>query len=95
LCFEANVVRINGRDALSSETATNDLETAFENGWISASLDSDPAHVMTDDSGRVYRGLPVIGFSVQRLFNGVLDTNSTLSNYGGLFAHKSMTVISN
>ncbi len=95
LCFEANVVRINGKDALSSKTAFNDLETKFTNGWISADLTS--GHAMTADDGTVYLGLPTIGFSAQRYFNGTLTSDSgasSLSNYGGLFAHKSTTVIS-
>jgi len=93
LCFEANVVRINGKDALSSKTATNELSTKFTNGWISSDF-SGAGHSIQDDEGNAYIGLPVIGFSAQRYFNGTLAGSSTLSNYGGLFAHKSMTVIS-
>jgi hypothetical protein len=92
LCFEANVVGINGTDAVSSKTATNELKSEFINGWISADLSA--GHNLVDDDGNSYQGLPVIGFSTQRYFNGTLAGNSTLSNYGGLFAHKSMTVIS-
>ncbi len=94
LCFEANVVRINGKDALSSQSAMNDLSTVFVNGWVSADL-GGAGHSITDDGGLTYLGLPVIGFSAQRYFNGTLAGNSTLSNYGGLFNHKSMTVLSN
>lgn len=99
LCFEANIVRINGTDALNSKLATNDLATKFENGWLRANFASDARHIMVEDgsadgSARTYHGLPVIGFSVERYFNGTLEANSTLSNYGGLFSHKSNTVIS-
>jgi hypothetical protein len=94
LCFEANVVRINGKDALSSSSAMNDLSTVFVNGWVSADMGGS-GHSITDDANLSYIGLPVIGFSAQRYFNGTLAGNSTLSNYGGLFNHKSMTVLSN
>ena len=68
------------------------LDTLFVNGWISADLSA--GHNLVDDANLSYQGLPVIGFSAQRYFNGTLDANATLSNYGGLFGHKSMTVIS-
>ena len=96
LCFEANVLRINNKDALSSQTAINDLTTNFINGWISADFTA-PGHFMTADDGAIYLGLPVIGFSAQRYFNGTLTNDagsSALSNYGGLFNHKGVSIIS-
>ena len=104
LCFEANVVNFNhvNRDpdtatsALGSTLVNSSISDAFENGWVRADFASDLNHQMIDDDAVQYRGLPVIGFSVQRYFNQSVDVGNgqtSLSHYGGLFNHKTSTAI--
>ncbi len=97
LCFEANVVNINETDVLGSQVADlNKLTVNFENGWLLTDFYSnDTRHQMTADDGTVYRGLPVVGFSLQRYLNNTLETaqGTALSNYGGLFEHKKSALI--
>ncbi len=97
LCFEANVVDINGTSALGSQLVNTSINDTFENGWIRASFDTDVQHQLTDDAGNVYRGLPVVGFAVQRLFNASVAVagGTSLSHYGGLFDHKTSTKVMN
>ncbi|MDX1461185.1 MAG: hypothetical protein R3348_09030 [Xanthomonadales bacterium] len=71
----------------------------FESGWAQigfapadVALGLGTAHTMTSDDGDVYNGLPVTGFSVQVVRNGTLTDeagNNVLSNYAGLFGHRS------
>ncbi|MBK7813042.1 MAG: hypothetical protein IPJ52_01395 [Rhodocyclaceae bacterium] len=45
-------------------------------------------HYMVSDGGDLYRGLPTIGFAVEKFVNGNLG--GVLSNYGGSYIHKYM-----
>ncbi|HFD11007.1 MAG TPA: hypothetical protein ENJ32_00850 [Crenotrichaceae bacterium] len=96
LCFEANVVNINDTDVLGSQTADqNKVNVSFDNGWLLTDFTNNAGHRMVADDGTTYHGLPVIGFSAQRYFNGTLATSNgtALSNYGGLFQHKNSAMI--
>jgi hypothetical protein len=65
-------------------------------GWIKFSFDVSPDRVISSLNGAKrdgdacgtlsLRGLPVIGFGVQKYVNGNVD--GVLSNYGGSFVHK-------
>jgi hypothetical protein len=99
LCWEVNVITFNKTSVLKSKLELNvDTETAISaaDGWMRLSFPvtttPQPGHFITDTSGVTYDGLPVIGFAMQEYVNG--DLNGIRSNYGGLFNHKYMGMIS-
>ncbi len=98
-CTEVSIMTFNGHSALnSSERLTYNLNLAdgFENGWARIDFTNpvppggDPADYndrsIVDDSGITFRGLPVVGFAVQKYENNTL--NGVLSNFAGLIEHK-------
>lgn len=94
-------------DFLNSDNFLNintdpDGAGVFQNGWAIVDFDEEEVagtggtvsvrhFTEADTNGRVYFGLPVVGFSAVRFTNGELvdgDGNLVRSNYGGLFNHK-------
>lgn len=95
LCFEANVVTFNrgitGQSVLNSQYPQNiEIDDLGNNGWAridltaSASAQRGISSIVGGAivSPNIFRGLPVIGFSV---FNRSLAATS--ANYGSLFDH--------
>lgn len=106
LCWESTVLTFNNSQVLGS-TNNRNLTVTYQNGWTDLSFPfitgSSTHNLFAEDSfvidlsgfestaAVVYSGLPVVGFSVQSFFNGVLpEGNGTLvqSSYGGNFVHK-------
>lgn len=97
LCWEANVISFNGSNVLGSSNLRYDLASPWTDGWVSVTFDN-AGHVMTDDKNTAiagdnsnYRGLPAIGFAVQKYVNG--NVGGVLSNYGGSFINKYVRLI--
>jgi hypothetical protein len=92
LCYEANVITFNGSDALfSSDRVKRNLNLAagFDNGWMRIGLEGENRYLLGEglqEDTVEFRGLPVVGFAVQKYVNGNLG--GLLSNYGGLVNHK-------
>lgn len=104
LCWEANLISINGSDVLGGGYTQNDLglPPGFDAGWIrfgytgafvngkfSAPQPTFTRQVVTS-LGSVL-GLPSIGFAVIEFTNG--DVGGLLSNYAGLTVHKSEALV--
>ncbi len=85
LCWEANVVTFNDSDVLYSERVRTNLPVIFDNGWAEFDF-TGAGRQLVDLDGTVFNGLPVVGFAVQRYFNG--DVGGLLSHYAGLVNHK-------
>jgi hypothetical protein len=100
LCWEVNVVTFNGGNVTGSANALN-VPVDYQNGWLdmtfTASRDlvsiASATNGAADAAGDTFAGLPVIGMAVQQYVNG--NVGGTLSNYGGTFAHKYETNITN
>lgn len=93
LCWEANVISFNGTNVLGSANLRYNLTTPYNDGWVSVAF-QNAGHVMLDDVPVVdlnYRGLPAIGFAVQKYVNG--SVNGVLSNYGGSFINKYVRLV--
>ena len=88
LCAEVNVVSFNNESPLyASDRIRGDVGVEFDNGWLEMSFDNIAARTLTDETGDVeFRGLPVVGFAVQRYTNG--DLGGLLANYMSLVNHK-------
>lgn len=95
LCWEVNVITVNGSNVLGSPLALNVPNAGFNSGWLKIGFPAIAGNVdingattrqMISDEAAVYSGLPVIGFGVQEYVNGNLG--GLLSNYGGSFVHK-------
>lgn len=100
LCWEANVISFDGTDVLGSANMLN-VPVDYEFGWLDLTFTSSrlltsaasATNGAPDAGGDDFAGLPVIGFAAQRYVNG--DVGGVLSNYGGSFAHKYETTITN
>ena len=98
LCSEVNVLTFNNTDALfASSRIRNNLNVDFENGWLAMGFDVDGlGRSLTGfgdgEVGIEFRGLPVIGFAVQRYENGA-TLGGLLANYMGLTNHKATRTI--
>ncbi len=103
LCYEANVLSFNGSDALNASARTElnlELESGFENGWLSANFTNGTAGerdlVLTElqadgvtptGDNITLEGLPVVGFAVQKYVNGAASAG-VLANYAATVSHK-------
>lgn len=88
LCWEANVISMGGAKVLGSENLNYNLPAGYLDGWLSIGF-LNVGHVMLDDVPVVdlnYRGLPAVGFAVQRYVNS--NVGGVLSNYGGAYINK-------
>lgn len=91
LCWEANVVAVNGDSALSGlNTLTSISGVDFLSGWIAASLTSGGRPPLTSLNGDNYWGLPTIGFAVEFFKNLNADAGKK-AEYGALFQNKNDT----
>ena len=104
LCWEANVISINGSNVLGGGYTLNtiNLPDNFDAGWMQFGYTGSvtngkfpaPAPTFTrrvqTSLGDVL-GLPAIGFAVIEFTNG--DVGGLLSNYAGLTNHKSDTSV--
>ncbi len=91
LCWEANVVAINGDSALSGlNTLTSISGVNFSSGWISADLTTGGRPPLTSLNGDNYWGLPTIGFAVE-LFKNLNADADKKAEYGALFQNKNDT----
>ena len=96
LCWEANVIGINGSSVLGGGYNHSNLDLAFEKGWMAFDFTGSvlngavsPAATynrVIDTSAGYIHGLPVIGFAASQLVNG--DVGGLLSNYAGSTTHK-------
>ena len=96
LCWEANVIGINGSSVLGGGYNHSNLDLAFEKGWMAFDFTGSvlntgvsPARTYyreIDTSAGYIQGLPVIGFAASQLVNG--DVGGLLSNYAGSTSHK-------
>ncbi len=104
LCYETNIVRINGTSNILSDAYTDytvTLNSGFETGWLrlsfvpSGSAPVDAARVITGENAGgdtvAVTGLPVIGFAAIAIQNG--DVGGLLSNYGTSNAHKATSTV--
>ncbi|MEJ2384287.1 MAG: hypothetical protein P8Y54_07790 [Xanthomonadales bacterium] len=104
LCHEVNVLRFGessvfgtpefaAADALS-QSLLIEVEDEFESGWGKIMLDEDTRSdtLRFDEQGLV--GLPVTGFAAQEFENNFLNGGDVKANYGGLFSHKTSTMMS-
>ncbi|MEZ5472915.1 MAG: hypothetical protein R3E90_14180 [Marinicella sp.] len=64
---------------------------ATESGWGRLILEKDDISLTSSD-GHVYKGLPVVGFAVQKYFNANAQPG-LLAKYGSLFVHKGISEI--
>lgn len=86
LCREANLLTFNNSDVLAgSERVTTDLTVEYDNGWLTMDF-NDSGHVLSANTA-TFRGLPAIGFAVQKYVNGALE-DGTKSNYAGVVNHR-------
>ncbi len=103
LCWEANVIGINGSSVLGGGYNHSNLDLAFEKGWMAFDFTGSvlntgvsPARTfnrrITNTDGSYVEGLPAIGFSASQLVNGDVR-DGVLSNYGGSTTHKATTGI--
>lgn len=93
LCYEDTIITFDNSDVLGSalEENVNPSSVGFEDGWMRVTFD-DTGNTITSNDGDTYNGLPVTGFAVQTFTNGTLtddEGNAVLSNYAGLFGHRS------
>jgi hypothetical protein len=106
-CYEANALTFNpGSSILGSTNGLNINPLTVlvdatgrpvagpetnETGWLSIDFVA-PVQQLTAPSGRVYRGLPVIGVMVEDYLNNqarpAADTRGRVSTYGGSHNHK-------
>lgn len=97
LCWSANVISFG--DVFKSTNAVDVIyhPSSAQSGLLAVSLHLGTTQTLTSVEGRRYLGLPVIGFAVQKYVNGSLQlpppSSTVLSNYGGTFAHKYVTII--
>ena len=99
LCWEANIISINGSNVLGGGYTLNSLglPEGFDAGWIRFNYTGTKANAKfptptsftrhIETSVGFYDGLPSIGFAVIEFTNG--DVGGLLSNYAGLTVHKS------
>lgn len=93
LCYETNILGINGSNILGGEYVRTNLELnqGFETGWINIDLVTDGSgnarELVGDDLN--YFGLPAIGFAITAIQNG--NVGGLLSNYAGSWEHKALT----
>jgi hypothetical protein len=104
LCNEVNVLRFGEQVVFGTPTfVTPDsqlsllitVEDEFEAGWGKIDLSTDSRNndaLRVDEQGLV--GLPVAGFAAFEFENGYLDGGSVKANYGGLFGHKTSSMLS-
>lgn len=95
-CWTANIMSFG--DVLSSVNSVSVDYHSAQQGWFEANLGLwDEVRTLTSSEGHRYRGLPIVGFAVQKFVNGNLrvpeSSGTVLSNYGGTAAHKYMTVV--
>lgn len=96
LCYEANVIHIDGSNILGAGYASADfaLDSTIADGWLRIDLTNlqtknnigrtiDVSNGATDS---YFEGLPAIGFNVVAFTNG--DVGGLLSNYAGLNVNK-------
>lgn len=69
LCYEANVVNFNESDVLYSPIAASLTGIPYANGWAKLTFDLDGHELHNQITGRVYQGLPAIGFRASVLKN--------------------------
>lgn len=92
LCYETNVLTFNDGDVLGSPISQNInlAANSIVTGWLDVALDlneggTGPTTTRTSLEGTAFVGLPVIGFSMTTLENGVANDN--LLNYGAIWNH--------
>jgi hypothetical protein len=84
ICEEAQTINFSDSALLGSQhNYVVPLEDDFTSGWMR--LGFPEAGVITSDANRVFSGLPVIGFSLKTLDNGVAGPFAL--NYGIISAH--------
>lgn len=98
LCYETNIVKINGKDVLGGERPEGaghlnlNLPAAFEKGWLQFSFNNPANSLASDDAVAVVTdGLPVIGFSAVTVQNGFTGQAGAIANFGTAFQHKATT----
>jgi hypothetical protein len=102
LCFEANVVHINGSSVLGGGYTDANIDLLFDAGWIEVDLGNGGNPVISPANGVAYdrevatsmgyiEGLPVIGFAASSFVNG--DVGGLLSNYAGSTDHKGVVFV--
>ena len=96
LCYETNIVKINGKDVLGGERPEGaghlnlNLPAAFEKGWLQFSFNNVANSLLSEDDVETY-GLPVIGFSAVTVQNGFTGQAGAIANFGTAFQHKATT----
>ncbi len=96
LCHGNNIVRFpglsNGSIFNSGLLAVDEPMTQIEKGWVKFDLGTNPVSMMdrqlVDEEGRVYHGLPVIGYSVQTIRNNISFGPDVVGNYGSITKHR-------
>lgn len=99
LCAQANVLGFNTARLLEAASERNGVvvssRSGFVNGWVTITFEDDRPSLNAGDFA--FKGLPVIGFALQRYVNGSIaasfDTQPVLANYVGVIAHKGRVVV--
>lgn len=97
LCWETNILSINGSDVLGGTYVSNNLNLSagFQTGWINIDFTGVGRQLEGVDAADgvtpvFVDGLPVIGFSMVRIQNGA-TLGGLLANYAGSWVHKAVT----
>lgn len=103
LCTESNIINFkDGANVLGGSTRITkvlSLASGFNNGWarVSFSQASQMQEVHTADpfaaGGVRVKGLPVIGFAIQKYVNNSATSAGALANYAGSIGHHYTTSV--
>lgn len=87
MCSVSNVITfdLDGNDTIFGRDAqTSGFIKQYDNGW--AEINVDAPFGLVDEAGVILHGLPMTGFSIQRIKNGNLG--GVLANYAGMNKHR-------
>jgi hypothetical protein len=103
LCYEAQIVTFNqeaavtaGASLIFGSTYASNINTVIgvppnsttaNTGHARIDFDTDPGHVLTDNAGTQYFGLPVTGFWSVNYVNSAAQAGK-LANYSGAYRHR-------
>ena len=95
LCWEANILSVNGSDVLGAGYTRSNLDLAegFDAGWIRLGMagtndQNTRVQQIVHPSGEYTAGLPVIGEAFVTYTNGGATEGGATNNYGAAFEHK-------
>ncbi|NIB24970.1 hypothetical protein HBA56_14895 [Pseudoteredinibacter isoporae] len=95
LCTESNILNFNSKGVLGGSsriTKSITLANGFNNGWARVSFGVPGAGGTVtapelSDGSEIVKGLPVIGFAIQKYVNNSATSAGALANYAGSIGH--------